>query len=273
MSGPLVKIVTFSAFIIPLVGQLSFFKRPCIPIQPGFFLIEHCNNFNVNPQFIPETSLIYGHSLPVPPLLTVSVLAVYTFFSRAYMLNSFVAQMSIGLVIKPYCLHSYILLVKQISTKLSISPPYQFRLGCKYYNQLQVFVKNYNNIYKRSTVCNLIFNVGETILSSYACISLAQFLPFERRLIFGCTAFDMIFCAIIIFDMLANIYEESKRILDFFHKNYEKELMTKSINKRLLKSFAPLKMSLGSGNFVEASTPPACQQMIIERTVDLTLLN
>ncbi len=201
-----------------------------------------------------------------------SFLGLYTLFSRAYMLNSFVAQMLIGLVIKPSCLHSYVIQIKKICTD-SISTVTQFNLGCSYFNQLQIFIKSYNHAYKKSTVCVLIFIIAEAVLSLYACISLGKFLPPERRLIFGYTANNMLCCVVIIFDILADIYEESLQILEIFKVKYYKQLAEKKVNRRLVWSFAPLKISLGSGNFVEKSTPPACEQTIIDQTVSLALLN
>ncbi len=187
------------------------------------------------------------------------------------MLNS-LAQMLIGLVIKPNCLHSYVTQVKQMCTE-SLSNANQFVLGCSYFNQLQILIKNYNQSYKNGTVCVLIFIIVEAILSLYACISLGKFLPPERRIIFGYTVNNMLCCMVIIFDVLADIYEESLQILEIFRVKFYKQLAEKKANRRLVWSFTPLKISLGESNFVDKSTPPTCEQMIIDQTVNLALVS
>lgn len=83
----------------------------------------------------------------------------------------------------------------------------------------------------------------------------------------------MLFCVVIIFDILANIHKESLQILETLNANCCKQIAETKVNKRLIWSLTPLKIALGSGSFVEKSTPPACQQIIINQTVNLALLN
>ncbi len=107
----------------------------------------------------------------------------------------------------------------------------------------------------------------------YACISLGRFLPPERRIIFGYTALNMFVCVTIVFGTLAGISEESYKFLEEFKRKFSRQFIGDKRKRKLIRSYFPLRISVGEANFVETSTPLVCQQMIIEQTVNLALLH
>lgn len=244
------------------MGQVSVARNPCIIIQPGFFLINKCNSDSIQSPLIPPSSPLNGNLVPfLPPKLIMFLIGLTTLSCRAFMLNSFLCQMCIG-IIKPYCLHSYLLLITQKSV--------QFLNGLVLYKQFQLMIHFFNIVYKRSVACMLFFIVVEATLSMYACVSLGAFLPTERRIIFGYTACNMFFCVTIVYGTLAAIHENSVQFLELF-KNLHVSQLRKHVYRKFFRSYAPVRIALGDG-FVETSTPLECQHLIIEQTVNLTLL-
>lgn len=227
--------------------------------------MPRCNSIDNPSLLIPKTSVLYNSSIHVPNKIIMIVLGVITASARLFMLNSFLSQMCTGIVLQPYLVHSKF---QQIVVEKTAS---KYNTACRLYRQAHVMINTYNYVYKRSTVCVLVFIICEGTLSMYSCISLGKFLSTERRLIFGYTALTMFACVTMIYGTLARIYEDSRNLLSKLNKVGTAQA-GRRILVRELRSFAALRILMGDANFVNASTPLVCQQVIIEQTVNLTLV-
>lgn len=176
------------------------------------------------------------------------------------MLNGFLAQMSIGVIIKPYCLHNYLL---QASTKPSSSFTNDFNL----FKHSKLLIQNYVQIYSGSIACILVFIICESTLALYTCLVLGSHLPWSKRLIFGNTAVNLSSCVILIYTTLAEIHELSVKLLETIQVNHKIQ-HGKHENGKILSAYTAPKVS-----FVTLSTPIESQHMIIDQTVNLALLN
>lgn len=177
---------------------------------------------------------------------------------------SFDFQLGAGITLVPLCLNNYI---EQASTgRVSLDDGYER------YKQLQILVKLYNDIYKRSTAGMLIFIVCEAATSMFACIKLWGVIPLARYAVFAYAATAVFACALPVYGQLAEIQNESIKFLTNLKQRARKDARSKFASKRAA-SLRPLRIMLGSSNFVDADTPITCQQLIFEHTSDLMLLS
>ncbi|CAL8103793.1 unnamed protein product [Orchesella dallaii] len=101
---------TFTTFCLPFLSTLSLLRKPCVPIQPGFFLVKKCNT--LDDPMIPEDSFIQYLVIPLPSILPTLFLAITSFILRMCMITAFSTQMCMVAPIKAYCFHSYLVFIK-----------------------------------------------------------------------------------------------------------------------------------------------------------------
>lgn len=260
------KLLTYCATMLTITGQISFIRQPCIPIQPGFFLVNQCNK--PSSKLIPSNSILRQLSLSfLSENFVVLTLSTFAFASRTCMLNAIMTQMAIGIIIKPLCIYSYIKATVELYQKKNTS------LGYVIYKEIEVIVKYYNNVYKRGTIGSLLYIIIMGTISMYACVNLGKVFSLEKRLIYSYTAMCMFFCGIQMYGLLGAIYEESSNLVKLFQKGrILDKTNSRKYNNRMIRSYAPFKIHLGDVNFVDMSTPLVSQDFIIQRTVDLSLL-
>jgi len=141
---------------------------------------------------------------------------------------------------------------------------------CTLLREIQILVKMFNCVYKGSIVCCLFFAVCGEILSLYAFIVVGNGLPPERRFIYGFAAFDMLLCVMLFYGLLGNIHYLSVSVLNILKSS--DAFMSRRVNRKLLRSCPTLNIYLGSANFIERITPLNCQNFVVQRYVDLSLL-
>lgn len=264
------RLLAYCATLLTVTGQVSFIKQPCIPIQPGFFFVDRCKRVGA-PNLIPQGSALKDISLFLPDPIIIWALALFAFFSRTCMLNSIMAQMSLGIILYALCLLSYVKALLVCDAEK----------GLKLFQQVQLLVKNYNHVSRRGTVSSLLYVIIMGTISMYACVILGKFFSVEKRLIYSYTALCMFFFGLQMYGLLGTINEKSKELLEKYRKDSDKGSVcvvvanrkrTIAYRKKLLGSFQPLKIYLGDVNFVDICTPLLLQDFIIQRTVDLSLL-
>ncbi|CAL8072017.1 unnamed protein product [Orchesella dallaii] len=276
LCGPTLRIFTFTSISIPFLSQLSFIRNPCIPIQPGFFLIKKCNT--VESPIIPGSSFIHSLALPLPSIIPTLTLSGITFIMRMFMITACNSQICMIAPIKAYCFQSYQLYTKMIIQRhflfqkatLKVNEIRTIKFICTLLREVQILVQNFNHAYMWSIVCCLLFAVSGQILSLYAFVVVGDLLPPERRFIYGFAAFDMIMCILLFYGLLGNIYELSMSALNALKSS--EAFMTRRVNSKFLKSCPALNICLGSANFIEKITPLNCQSFVVQRYVDLSLL-
>ncbi|CAL8134418.1 unnamed protein product [Orchesella dallaii] len=162
---------TFTSTFLTFLSTLSFLKKPCVPIQPGFFLVKKCNT--LDSPMISEGSFIQYLVIPLPSILTTLFLAITTFTLRICMVTATKTHMCMFAPIKAYCFRSYLVYIKLIIQK---STDKSEKLVPTLLREIQLLIQSYNFVYKGSIVWTLVFAISGETLCLYAFINVGHLM-------------------------------------------------------------------------------------------------
>ncbi len=261
---------TFQVFSITTPGLLPshcirLWLQPCVPHSPGFWLLEECSEILGKQTF---------YFTGTPSVLYWTLICALVYWSIIKILAYHILITYQIYFLLAFCFRFY------MSTLLSnVQRPInkqQCSRVVMFYRELQLLICFYNKINQDGFILSLLFLIGTgNVMGLLAFIICRDEMNFLQFLVMGSAVFQSFPCLLFGYGALGRIYADSTSALDAFrsisiHGTDAKR--TRKIFQKSVKSFQPLKVKLGSVNFIVQLTPATFQNFFNDILVNLLLL-
>ncbi len=247
---------TFTPYVLTGSHVVRCFIQRCLPYAPGFEFLGSCEELSKSDKhfhlYLPQPiSLVYWVAINLVYVVTFVKLGEGFFFVTIQLY-----------FVQSCCIRYY------LSTMLAnMSKTSKFRKTTtiiKLYKQLQLILRYYNQLHQDIFVIVLLHLVGLCIIIGlFAVISSWNIITNVQCLVLTASALQAIFGLMILFGNFAGIYEDSLSFIANLRlprtntastiSGNEKHSLEK--NRKIAKSLFPLKVRIGSVNFVDRFTP------------------
>ncbi|CAL8098707.1 unnamed protein product [Orchesella dallaii] len=266
-----INYIQFNGFMAaPVIIGVYVAQRwftPCTSATLAWNVLDEC--FNENP-------FENGFRWSFKSYMYLVVIVILSWWILSDLLAGFAFQAAEVAYLQSACLVGY---VKHFLKKLQTIPTVTFKVMLEY-RQLQLLTKYYNWI-QQDAIISLMLTlvICLTIVCSYVIIKLGSDISVSHFLFFSCALVDALATIVVCYGQFGCLHTQSRSALTMITSQViPKVAIAKvpSIDLKLMKkyatSFYPLKVRLGSVNFVEKITPLVSLQFCVEQLVNLLLL-
>ncbi|CAL8128996.1 unnamed protein product [Orchesella dallaii] len=253
-----ISIGMVSAPVIVPAYILEWWITPCTSATIGYFLFPECRLENLH-------HVRWSLSSKISLFITCIVcIWVYLDSFGTYIFNCTTMSFS-----QCYALKSY---TKFFMRKLCNSSD---RKTLLIYRQLQLLNRYYNRIQQDVLVIAVLYiTTAAFVIGNYALITLGRDAKVHELFLFVSTSADTFMTNIVYFGVLAKVYTNSEDAIGSVKEKLKgmKEERRKKWARKYLRSLAPLKVAVGSVNYVDQLTPFHLFNFYIDQTVNLLLM-
>lgn len=257
------RTMELSGLCLPLLYHADLIRNPCLPIHLGGYWIvyDQCKGkFGVDLQ--PTWSL--------NEVLSKLVVFGVSYFNWSFLLSGFSFHLSLSLLLKSYCLRSYI---KFAGDKILGKSWKVNESTCRIYREVQLLGLEYRIIYSKYMTANVLISIIFVhTISLYACLNFGLDLPITMFCMFFMAAVDSGFVILIIYSSLANVFKTSKVLIE---RRLKSGRVTKQGKwfKMFVMSCSNVRVYVGDRNFVDELTPLTVEDLAIQQTISLMLVD
>ncbi len=231
---------------------MRYFTQKCLPYAPGFELLQQCANIIER-----ERSFLLSGPIAIVYWFFVCLLFHYSFLKLSGGFFFFVIQCY---MVESCCLRYYL---RNIWTNLlNPSSNKNTLLIIQIYKQLQILVGYFNNIHQDIFAINLLNLVGLCmVIGLYAIITSWSVLTNLQFFVLSMAALRSLVGFLLCYGNFGGLLQDSVQFIALLKKpeNLDKgEMRTKNnirLKNKLAQSLQPLKIKIGSVNYVEKLTP------------------
>jgi hypothetical protein len=141
-----------------------------------------------------------------------------------------------------------------------------------FFRQISV-LENILNNFLRKRVTPLLISICPFVqmFSQYLCIKFHGRVPPLVFLIFPVVFIDAFAVNVFSLTLASWVFSNSQTVISILKENAKKPGRKSEVRKQI-KSYSPLKIKFGCGNFVDRCTPFVIQSMILSQTASLLLI-
>ncbi len=272
----LVKLFQFCGAISPPVvftcHIARFWFRPCKPYVPGFDFLAQCSK-HVDIYYI---SSIFNLEGKVSSIYWTGFCLILYYLVLKPAGGCFLVLFQLYFVMSS-CIRYYLKnILENIKKSTSGS---RNRRYIQMYKQIQLLVCYYNQIYQDIFTTTLLVFVGLCIvIGLYALITSFEFVTPLQFLVLGAAASQAIFGMLICFGNFGGIYDDSLNILAGFRSRSNFSdfggggLKEFRLQKKFVNSLQPVKIKLGSVNYVNRMMPITFIDFCFDILVNMLLI-
>jgi hypothetical protein len=196
--------------------------------------------------------------------LTYSCFAAFDFLS---LINVSWYIMNVEVSFTLLTFRTYLIALQAKTVELGASIVSQ-RLRC-----IQILCNRFNVIYaSRFFVQFLSPSILAIIVSGTITLCLRPLIPFPLTLLLLAATFSKYITVIFVITLASTVWTESGQVIRQLRSTNKKAAMTK-LNVRIIRSLHPIKIKMGSVNFIERMTPIIVLSFIVEQTVSVLLIS
>ncbi|CAL8098741.1 unnamed protein product [Orchesella dallaii] len=204
------------------------------------------------------------------------VIVILSWWILSDLLAGFAFQAVEVAYLQSACLVGYVKHFKQKLQNIGTATP---KLILEY-QQLQILTIYYNFI-QQDVIISLMLTliICLTIVCSYVLIKLGSGISVSHFLFFSCALVDSLATMVICYGQFGCLHTQSTSVLTIIRSQIIPNVASAKISyndlklmKKYVESFYPLKVQLGSVNFVEKITPLVSLQFCVEQLVNLLII-
>ncbi|CAL8121406.1 unnamed protein product [Orchesella dallaii] len=239
---------------------LQAILSPCIPSRFGYIMHSTC--FHWGSQLTPFLSSFFKIFSP-------TVMLLLSWYTAAFWGPGCIIEIVLSFTFS-HCITNY---TKMISRLLDLNFPPKRKESdriIKLIRQTHLLTIQFNSFHQNYNALVKLIQVGTMLITMlFAIIRLHTVLPTFRLIVLFILTVQMITVVVFVYGTMADVNVKSKELImkltacDVFRTN---RLMSREI-----KSFAPLKVYLGSVNYVEKLTPLNTMSFVINQLVGVLL--
>ncbi len=265
----MLKIFQVCAIYSPVLMQcvaIRFWLQPCVISAPGFVLLKECSQDHAN--------LWNGYTVSgaVASVYWTCVCLLLTWSITILISNQFFVTYQFFFIMAS-CLRFYI--KNLLAHAQNGSKPFRSLDLIKIYRELELMTRLFNRINQNGFISNIIFLLGVSfVISLFAFITIKDAMPILQFVIMASALVQTYICLLVGYGIFGGLYDDSSQTLKAF-KSPNFNLGTRNERKvvtKLIYSLQPLKVMIGSVNFVDKLTPVTLIDFCIQQLVSILLL-
>jgi len=254
----------YTPVLIPCLA-VRFWLKPCEPYAPGFWILDECTKNN------DKLWNFFTLTGSIATIYWLFFCLLFTWALTKLLANDFFVLYQFVFVIAA-CIKYYLdnILVHVGNPRKELSNLEMIRV----YRRLQLMMRFFNGVNQNYFIPILLFAIGVAyVIPAFAFISLKGEMSIPQFVIMGSAIGQVVIC-LFGCGIFGGIYENSSEALHAFRKkNFLLESKKeRKICSKFVQSFAPMKVMIGSVNFVDKLTPITLFDYFLGILVDLLLL-
>ncbi|CAL8140564.1 unnamed protein product [Orchesella dallaii] len=271
----MLRMMTATGILMPTLYHLDIIRNPCFPVYLGYWLSDQCEDGKL------------GHALPATwsgiELGTKIGIAFCSYLNWNLLMTGIPFFVSIAYTLHGHCCRSYIYQYGQNMRKMSTSFDSRHnraRTQTKAFRELQIIGILHREVYSSyalpvSMICCIsmqivcLFNTITVLLKENG-KETEEDLQIGLNLVYLWCTFVAASAILVLFGILADVYKVGRHVHSELNSLFE--LKRSKRFRRFLKSCPILRVYIGGSNFIDELTPLTAENLAIDQTVSLLLL-
>ncbi|CAL8069313.1 unnamed protein product [Orchesella dallaii] len=258
---------TTTAVVTYIIYICQIWVQPCFPGNFGYMFYAECRSQFFSCGWMTRLNSWVGVAVKVTLIWFSSTCAIFMFSTFTLVVVQFTCIFS-------FCYRNYLIYLQNIMGLFKQQQKIcdEQRNDLIIYKQIQLLLIHHNSIHQ-SLIVVVILNQSMFVVTVglFLLIGMYSRLDISQKLLFVVTGIDALLVVVVVFGFLGLVYASSMNTLEI---GKEVQILRKDPwARRYIRSWPPLKIGLGSVNFIDKVTGLVSVDFSVNQTVNLLMMD